>query len=116
MTPQQVIAQAIALLKLISWLTPFQFDDVAARFLEANQNAEWLIALVGRILPATDQESLAVQSLVYDPEIVQALALFNKSEGRPPILGSGAILTVIMQVIALIKAGKADVPAIPAGT
>jgi hypothetical protein len=116
MSPQQVIAQAIGLLKLIAWLTPIQIDDAAARFLEANQNAAWLIALVGRIVPATDNESLERASLHYEPEMVEALALFDKNEGRPPLAGGGKLLTLILQIIALVKAGKGNVPAVPAGT
>jgi FtsZ-binding cell division protein ZapB len=116
MSPQQVIAQAIGLLKLLAWLTPFQIDDVAARFLEANQNAEWLTALVSRILPATDPETLERQSLAYEPEMIEALAIFNKQAGKPALAGGGQILTLILQVIALIKAGKAALPAVPAGT
>lgn len=111
MSTQQIIAQAIATLKLIAWLTPLPFDDGIVRFLEANQSAGWLIALVEKILPATDPETLEAQSLVFEPEMVQALALFNKSEGRPALTGGGQWLTLILQLIALIKAGKAAIPA-----
>ena len=109
MSSKEIIAQAVALLKMIAWLTPIKFDDFAARFLEANQEAAWLIALVERIIPATTPDELEAQSLLYEPELVDALQLFNKKEGKP-ILGSGKILALILQVLALVKAGKGLIP------
>lgn len=110
MTSKEIIAQAIALLKMIAWLTPIKFDDFAARFLEANQEAAWLIALVERIIPASTPDELEAQSLLYEPDLVTALQLFNKREGKPPIAGSGKILALIIQVLALVKAGKGLIP------
>ena len=109
MTSKEIIAQAVALLKMIAWLTPIKFDDFAARFLEANQEAAWLIALVERTIPATTPDVLEARLLLYEPELVAALRLFNKKEGNPRA-GSGKILALILQVLALVKAGKGLIP------
>lgn len=108
MTTQQIIAEVVRILSMIAALTPFKYDDTAVAFVIWAQDQEWFIALVERIRPASSSEELEAQSLMFEPEALEALQLFGRESGRQMTGKYGELLSLIFQIIAWVKAHQAS--------
>lgn len=109
-TAQEVIAELIGTLTMLTLLTATKIDDMALRFVIAVQHMPWFVAIVERILPADTPEEVEAQSLVYEPELVEHLRVFAKAQPQGMFGSYGQILSLVLQIIAIIKARKAAAP------
>lgn len=108
MTTQQIIAEVVRILSMVAALTPFKYDDTAVAFVVWAKDQEWFIALVERIRPASSSEELEAQSLMFEPEALEAMQLFGRETGRQMTGKYGELLSLIFQIIAWVKAHQAS--------